>query len=488
MTSIREINPSSRRVSGYEQRRIIIALLIQFALMTLACIDFLIYQIAHLHGDATVWSLCLVLVLTVAWAVFSWRWVSGTLFDPYGIFLVAAFLFNGGQALLEVLNLNYGGLLQGKYGTDTLVVTVRFVTLCLIAMHLGALLAKLLTRNWPRNIDSRARLIVTGKSLRLVGWSLLLISSVPTAILLGRAILVVMSGGYGALYEQQAQTSFAATPQVISAFVVPSALFCLAGHKGSRLAIPVSGLIILVYTIIQLFLGARAAASMPVVAYAWVYDRTVRPIPKTMLMLAAAFILFIVFPLVGTTRNVGGQYRSSASYLSEAFISLDTPGVYILSEMGGSMLATASTIELVPSSRPYDNGLSYAYASSTVIPNFSGGVHMAIQHGTPSAWLVETLDPGTAARGGGYGYSFIAESYLNFGWYGFVFIGIIGFSLARFSLWAVSGCDFARIAFVGSMLAFFLVSVRAESAVVFRPLIWYCLLPYVVARFLSNRQ
>src|SRR5215210_1956499 len=58
-------------------------------------------------------SVCL-LVIT-AWALLSWRILTGNWFDPYTLFLIAATLFNGGQGILEIFDLNTGGPYQGAF-------------------------------------------------------------------------------------------------------------------------------------------------------------------------------------------------------------------------------------------------------------------------------------------------------------------------------------------------------------------------------------
>jgi hypothetical protein len=83
---------------------------------------------------------------------------------------------------------------------------------------------------------------------------------------------------------------------------------------------------------------------------------------------------------------------------------------------------------------------------------------------------------------GGYftfGFSFIAEAYFNFGWYGApLALGIMGFFLGRFFLWADKSNDPAKIAMVGAFTAFFLIFARGESHEVVRYIVWYSLIPY----------
>src|SRR6185436_901462 len=46
--------------------------------------------------------LSLALLLLFAWSLISWKLAGGSLFSPYALFLTSAYLFNAGQAFLEV--------------------------------------------------------------------------------------------------------------------------------------------------------------------------------------------------------------------------------------------------------------------------------------------------------------------------------------------------------------------------------------------------
>jgi oligosaccharide repeat unit polymerase len=140
----------------------------------------------------------------------------------------------------------------------------------------------------------------------------------------------------------------------------------------------------------------------------------------------------------------------------------------------------------VPSSRAFDNGVSYAYAILTVFPNLFWPVHPTIAHGTASDWLVSTVDPFAAANQGGLGYSCIAEAYLNFGWTGVAIImSIVGFGAGKLGI-VQREENRGRLAMVAAFTAFALRFPRDESASLVRAFAWYSFLPYVSARLVSQ--
>jgi oligosaccharide repeat unit polymerase len=314
----------------------------------------------------------------------------------------------------------------------------------------------------------------------------LFISFIPATIALIEATKIVLASGYSALYQQEAVTGIGATSNVLAAFLVPSALFLLVGSRDSRSGIAVSSLIILSYSIIEFFLGDRSNAVMPLIAYAWLWHWTVRPLPKTILITSGMIVMFVVFPVVKETRDIAGYARSLA-ILINTFYSIDNPFVTVVHEMGGSMQTVAYTLDLVPGFRPFDIGQGYLYALLTIFPNLFWDVHPTIARGLAATWLTKTVAPYIASIGGGLGYSFIAEAYLNFGWLGApVALGLIGFFYGKFVLWAQQSREPAKMATVAAFTAFFLFYARGESGSMVRLLVWYALLPYGLCHYVSR--
>ncbi len=224
---------------------------------------------------------------------------------------------------------------------------------------------------------------------------------------------------------------------------------------------------------------------MSCVAVAWVFDG-IRRIPRSLICLCAIGAL-LVFPLIRETRNTSGRDRLSWESQLESASNLESPISSCISEMGHSLTTVTHTMALVPDIRPFDLGASYLYAATAIIPNLGWDVHPSVAHGLLADWLISTVNPETAYSGGGLGFSFIAESYLNFGWFGGpLWLGFVGFCITTLFLKA-DGADPAKQALVGSFLAFFFIFARGESAVVTRGLIWYAVVPYLLVTAITLR-
>ncbi len=127
----------------------------------------------------------------------------------------------------------------------------------------------------------------------------------------------------------------------------------------------------------------------------------------------------------------------------------------------------------MPDARTFEAGATYIGAFANAIPM----VGWARPYGFGSEWLAWTIKPDWAANGFGFGYSFLAEAFLNFGWAG---IPIVSFLIGAFAVFLMrwAGRDPARLVVVAVFIPSFLFFARGESIDLIRPLLWRGLFPY----------
>jgi oligosaccharide repeat unit polymerase len=456
----------------------------QIWIMALLLVVVLLYWLFDFSLFPWVYPACVSLGTLFLWSMWAWKKSTNDLFNPYIFFFVAAVIFNGGHALLEIFDMNERGILGNEFEAETLAQTLFLVIISLVALHLGALLSVANIDQKRQAVSQQTRQIDT-MAVQYVGWALIAVAILPAIYTLAQATRIVLASGYGGLYAAEAATGIGSAPQILMRFIVPGCLFLLAGNAGKRLPVVVSLVVVSLYTLTQFMLGIRGWAILPVLLYVWVWQRTVSPVPKTLLFGGGAFAMFVVFPLIGAIRNMGVDERTSIDTIIETFVGLGNPAVAILSEMGASMKTVAHTIELVPATRAFDEGATYFYASTSLLPNLFWDIHPAVVYGRPSDWLIWEVDPYIASRGGGLGFSFIAEAYLNFGWIGTpLFMLVCGFLFGKIVLLGITSRDSAHIALVATFFAFASFWVRQEFMVVMRPLVWYALVPYLGVLYL----
>ncbi|HEY9852388.1 MAG TPA: O-antigen polysaccharide polymerase Wzy [Leptolyngbyaceae cyanobacterium] len=444
---------------------------------------------SYFQPNLAIYPVCCGLLGLIIWSFWSWYIVAKNLFDPYILFLIATCLFNAGQAVLEIFNLNKDGFLNDRFSSELLLETLFIVMLSLAALHLGALLSFGGAKTTTSPSDSETKSIFyNDKATYWVGLSLLAISFFPTLLHMKNYISIVISSGYAGLYQTETPTGLAAAARILSIFIIPASLFLLAGSQkrfyGKILALGA----IATHVTFYFFLGLRNAAIIPLINFAWLWHYKIARLPMLILLSVGLFVMAIVSPIIAMTRNITGQDRFSIDFLIDMFSTMENPLVTFISEAGFSMSTIAYTMYLVPSSINFHNGSDYLYALLTLMPNLFWKIHPTVAHGTPTSWLVQQINPWAADRGFSYGFSFIAEAYLNFGWFGTpIVVGLIGFLLGKLRLWAVSSKEPQRMAMLASFISFFLFYARADSALQIRPLVWFSLLPYLCVQIILSK-
>jgi len=245
---------------------------------------------AYPDQEALVSAWCWVLTVLLVVCVLSWRTVTARSFDPYTLFLVSAFLFNGGQCLLETVGWNEHGLLEGRFPADLLTETIASVALALASFHLGALLA---VRRGLGGVAARPVADSDG-TIRAVGWAFVALSAGPLFLTLSQQISTASEGGYVALYQRETVTGLAAWPQLLAGFAVPGSMFLVAGGGKRPGALIPAVVAMTVLTVGYLFIGYRATALMPAVAFAWLWDRRVKRIPRPLIAVTAGACLLVL--------------------------------------------------------------------------------------------------------------------------------------------------------------------------------------------------
>ncbi len=418
------------------------------------------------------------------WVLFSWRLSAGGLLDPYAMFVVAAALFTGGHLLLEPFGLNADGVLHGHFGKSIVRDASLYSLTCLLALHAGGLSSLVVAARRPRRSPDRAT--ISSRALRSVAFILIGVAGAPWLMQIATAAEVVRTSGYHALYGRQAAIGLAAAPRVLAGLMVPAVVFLVAGSEKQPRYVRISACLICTHVLSNLWLGYRAMALMPLLAYVYAYHRCVRPIRPTSTLIALGAVVVLVVPIVSAARNAKGGERLSARTWFSALASPRNPVVATVIEMGNSLDTVAYTMQRIPSVRDYDLGAGYAWALSTVLPNVTGGPHPADSHAY-SAWITRSAEPWRARTGGGLGYSYAAEAYANFGLYGPVALALVGFLFAELLLWGRGERREAEVAAICAFSACFLVYARGESALIVRPLLWYAVGPYALAMALARR-
>jgi hypothetical protein len=424
--------------------------------------------------------------LAVAW--WSWYGATGRLADAYWLLALAVWLFNGGGlALTQVVRPDAGQALREFYHpvfrsftTAGLVSAFVLVLFCLSAMHAGALLA---ASRWPkREAESVPAAAEQDPSLFWIGLGLIAVSIGPALWMLWVSAARVREGGYMALYQADGGAEEGLIFMLASG-LVPGALYLMGSDLDNRALRRIGWALVLTFSVGVLALGTRAAFFQNVAALLWLRHFGVRPLGKAVwagLIAAGLFLSTAVF----WAREAAMQSAASRQDVRGDVEEASSGPATALNEMGSSVMTVVYTLDLVPAVRGFAWGETYAASLLATVPGLTDGRE------TEEAWLTHTVSPETAAVGGGLGFSFIAEAYLNFGVGAPVFLGLVGFLLGSFAGWVHAAGQSGRLAFAACVISIMLFGARASSLSFARRILVLCVLPYaasVVLRFLEAR-
>jgi hypothetical protein len=136
-----------------------------------------------------------------------------------------------------------------------------------------------------------------------------------------------------------------------------------------------------------------------------------------------------------------------------------------LTEAGNSLRPLVETVARRESGRePAWNGASYLHGVMRIVPNVADARSSAENDmRRPSHWVTMEAEPYVYSRGGGIGFSGVAEPYLNFGLLGVVVVFTLLGWLLTFADMRLLAAPYSA-AFVGSLFGFVLWTVRNDMA------------------------
>lgn len=306
-------------------------------------------------------------------------------------------------------------------------------------------------------------------------------------------IVISMTFGYAALYQDIAYNLIPSSFKILSYFFLPGIWYLyFCSKKGTRAE--KIALILLIYVCLSyLLMGYRAMAILPVLLY--LYAKRIKEQNETakrtnskkqiLIYSILAIIILFVFPAVRYSRNSGGLEKMDSSMFNE-FVS-NNEIFATINDMGKSIQTVIYTKEVVPQKEDYRYGYTYIIASSVALPNLFWDKHPAEVYGSLGRWITKIVDPEFYDFGGALGYSCVAESYVNFGYVGLIIFPIIlGFLLIKTEKFVYrinNPVYYASMAIVAFYILFY---PRGEFSEIVRGIVWYMLLPLLVYKIINK--
>jgi oligosaccharide repeat unit polymerase len=412
-------------------------------------------------------------IIQLVFSLYTWKIKTGSYFSAYTVFLIAFYMFNLGQVVLDYFGLEIkahtllNGYLDQKEYFDAAYISLG----SLLFFHFGGLMSL-------KTKDDRAEsnpwdIKKSFESIFYISLIFALLSAPFYFYNLFIKLDVVALYGYDALYDSRNTTSYFAT--MLADFYSPALIsLYFSSEYLKRKKNVVLSILVLTILLPPLLLGGRANAGIIIAIIVLIYSLFHKIKTKQAIVGVILGLFFInIFNLIADTRN---NTNKSATAIAQSLKEEENPLVKFLSETGFSMYPLGETTSLVPKNRPYEYGATYLWEMTTVIPNFDfWDLHPAQKH-DPGAWLQVQ-----AGHSFGIGYSLIAEAYHNFGYFGFLFMILNGY-LYSLLLIRIGRKEILINPLLVALALMFLWSsikgVRSSFQGVVRGLMYYSLIPY----------
>jgi len=269
--------------------------------------------------------------------------------------------------------------------------------------------------------------------------------------------------------------------------VVPIGIYlAMAGASPTRLRVVL--VLIAIWGMWQLFAGVRSRAFIVGLTALYLLAKKGVRLPRVSYPVMIALALLII-PAVQIMRN---EVASRRLHL-QALTLRDLNPLNGIAEMGRSIWPLVGTYRLAETDG-LRQGRTYLYTLSKVVPGLPSPLGpdetMSLTRFDllPSRWFVATTQPAAARLNLGPAFSAVAEAYLNFGFPG---VGVIFFALGYFlvNLEQMRLKNPYVLAAQATILGPLLWSVRSDSYVLGRPIVWglaYILVVWLV--FVRSRR
>ena len=356
--------------------------------------------------------------------------------NTFFMLLFLSLFFYYGQHFVVIIDPGFytqndiGGILSRKIPDGYIVHASYIAVICMLILHAGFFTVKPKLISNSCNLSNGANHKAYDKTLITAGWIIFFIAIIPTIKYLVALFEMQLVYGYLGRRTMEEDENYlellgVAQWQILLAnLFLPSIYALLIGYRGqgkTKLVYVFLG----IYMVLYLLTGSRFVILKAIVAVVLIQSIWVNPLKKYNLKKLAiiAVITAVVFSLGTTIRG----YTEDSMDIEEATEGFALSG--ILGESGITFTSISNVIYCCPDKVDYFYGKSLLGSVLQCLPGFLR--FGFFDHNVLS--VSATFSPLYYGQGTehGYGSSFIAEAYYNFGYLMFLFIFILGVLIGK---------------------------------------------------------
>lgn len=416
----------------------------------------------------------------------------------YFVFITLTIFFYFGQHLLVILDKSYllsqnHTILDGRIKDQSIINASYLILQSLLLIHIGYFYSIKYKKNAiDLKTDQLKRSDIDKKvykSFKFIAWTLFFISAV--AMIIKLSYLIQLNQLYGYLERRAIESSDEFTSGLgnfalyLSEWFFPS-IYMLFIFNTQKFKNKSMYLIIGAFSVLYLMSGSRflllkLGMGIFLIQYIWIKPLTKK---STITIIVLGVIGVVVLKIISLARaipNVG--FSSMSMILSELF----SQGLFsgILWETGITFTSISNIIDKAPSVIPLFYGKSYLGSILIFLPSFMRFGFFETYNLSVSA-IFSPLYYNTNFIG--YGSSFIAEAYYNFGYFMLFFMMFIGvlFGKLENALYKARLTRNAPMFFLTTyILSELIYIVRNDMYPIPRYIVYYAIVPLIIFRLLN---
>ena len=246
-------------------------------------------------------------------------------------------------------------------------------------------------------------------------------------------------------------------------------------------------LFLLALVMLYMITGLRGSALTLLICIMLMYFKFINTNKKAKNIIAPIIIILtiIAIPIIKDFR--ASTNKTIDSFSSYASISSGGDSIIrTISELGGSAKPFMMVEHIVPAKYPYKYGLSYISSLFAMLPSSVYGTTFFTDNASLDIWLMDTY-----SMSYGPGFSIMAESYYNFGYYGgILFSLLLGIILSKTLYYQSKNIKYHSINYVFSVvfLLMSLMTVRGSFFHVPKCIVFLMIIPFLIIVGINNRN
>ncbi|MGL4739214.1 MAG: O-antigen polysaccharide polymerase Wzy [Sarcina sp.] len=317
------------------------------------------------------------------------------------------------------------------------------------------------------------------KSMMYIGFILMLISAYGYFSSSIHMIVLSHSQGYTAIYDGGTKSGVSNIINTIQSFFIPGLILFISSYRGKFKNLVV--IFALVSILLPMASGARGGTISAIVAFIYLFYN----LKKKKVNLFATLVIIILGIFLIMVVSFLSKYRVNPNITFSQYLNNYNPFWTFIGNMGFSQFPLVKTMELIPTQYAFRYGLSYLAAFVAVIPSILMFGFSMTKEAALSQWLMHTLNMTY-----GPGYSLVAETYYNFGYFGILFTPILGiiFSKFTFSLNEKLEKTLLTVPFVAIFLSIAIMSTRGSVYLLIRNIFYLIIVPKILIYILYRSK